>query len=294
MNVFSQTSSGSAAPPIRRCGLHSALVGGIRRRERRLGPLVRLLCALIVLGTGCRQKPICVETNLAECICESELLWMSPVTIVPVCGSGCESHILMSFCAELATALHDRRVPDVRIEGDCETPCAADPPHLQRPPMLPQSGPAGVVMYVAIPDFVPYRPMRMAVDVRIVHPADEREIARVVDVFEGPQESMLRESPREFRLFREIEREERADKEAYTAFLSNSPRRFLTGSAQQVVDQLRFAAPIVEPVIEPSPFPTEPPALLESEEMLLDEFPEDEGPIIELRADRNESQKVGL
>lgn len=224
-----------------------ALAAGARR------PLTSSVCgaalaAIVSLSlAGCRFLPDCFGgAEPCECVCAFDLTWLSPVAIIPVCGSEHDDPILLAFCHELATALRHRGVADVIIRGRCEPPCEAKPTEAAFPPEPDALTLPAHLMYVTLPDFRPYRPMRMAVDLRVVHAADQREVARVVEVFEGPQESPLRETPRQVRLFREIEREERADREAYTAFLSNSPREFLTATALGVTDRLSVsAAPVV-------------------------------------------------
>ncbi len=231
---------------------------------------------------GCVHQPVCGEVcevcENSEFFFESQLAWLSPVTIVPVPGDRTDPQILMAFCTELATALRDRGVADVEIRGNGQPPCEA---RLRVEPSAAVGEPSSLLMFVAVPDFRAYRPMRMAVDVRVVQPEDERELIRVVDVFVGPHETPLRESPREIRLFRDREREETADREAYTAFHTNSPRWFLTDSAQRVTDRLSYAepptasagsppiSPDAQPGVsglsdssdEPSPFPIEVPSL---------------------------------
>ncbi|MGE0375000.1 MAG: hypothetical protein AB7I48_01675 [Planctomycetaceae bacterium] len=220
------------------------------------------LTAAVLVGAslaGCRFFPVCWGTaETCECVCGNDLSWMSPVTIIPVCGDERNDPILMSFCQELATALHHRGVPDVVIRGTCDRRCEANPQAPVNCPETEPGAPPSHLMFVTLPDVRPYRPMRMTVDLRVVHSVDQREVARVVEVYEGPQESPLRESPRQFRLFREVEREERADREAYTAFLSNSPRVFLTDSARRVIDRLSFTG--LPPVpVEPTPDLSTPP-----------------------------------
>ncbi|MBX3440013.1 MAG: hypothetical protein KF861_21160 [Planctomycetaceae bacterium] len=214
---------------------------------------------------GCRQKPLCCESVVpCECACQSALAWLSPVTIVPVCNDERQNTLMTPFCHELATALRDRGAKDVEVRGICKRGC---PPDACEPPLVGAAdplGPISYVIYVVMPDFRPYRPMRMTVDLRVLDARNDREVARVVEVYDGPQESPLRETPRQFRLFREIEREERADKESYTAFLSNSPRFFLTDSARRVTSRLAFAAPFPETiVVEPPSPPLDGPEMLQ-------------------------------
>ncbi len=203
------------------------------------------LLAMALVGAlvpGCVHEPVCLEVcedcENSEFFDENQLAWLSPVTIVPVPGDATDPQILMAFCTELATALRNRGVADVDIRGSGQQHCEARLP-VEPPP--PAGELSSLLMFVALPDFRAYRPMRMAVDVRVVQPEDERELIRVVDVFVGPQETPLRETPREIRLFRDREREETADREAYTAFQTNSPRWFLTDSARRVTDRLSYA-----------------------------------------------------
>ncbi len=255
------------------------------------------LLAMTMVGAlvpGCVHEPVCVEVcencENSEFLYENQLAWLSPVTIVPVPGDAKDPRILMAFCTELATALRDRGVAEVGIRGNGQQHCEAK---LRVEPSSPVDERSSLLMFVALPDFRAFRPMRMAVDVRVVQPEDERELIRVVEVFVGPQETPLRESPREIRLFREREREETADREAYTAFHTNSPRWFLTDSARRVTDRLSFVEPpasaaslpatspdtssveLPDPLPglsdDPSPFPIEVPSLPLLPSMLPDD-----------------------